>query len=252
MGDEPGSQVGEAGSDRPAGFEPDVVVRLRSYVFLLVDPRTGRPFAVGRGKGDKCYRTLAALRNGSGDPQVVDRVRKIEAGGRQVRVDVLRYGLTGEQARLVEAAAADALGLAGHPDGQRVTADALRSALSRPAKFKRAHQVVLLRLSPSDLGSVARHRWRIGRRWTDVGSPRAPKWAVIVVDDLVRAVCSIDGWEATGDPASPATRYILLGRSDPEMERRYVGRSVAAYRTTGSPSPVTYVWCGPHWVNRPG
>jgi len=30
-----------------------------------------------------------------------------------------------------------------------------------------------------------------------------------------------------------------------------VGRSVAAYRTSGSQNPVGYVWCGPHWVNRP-
>jgi len=243
----------------PAGsevFPDDVAAALRSYVYLLVDPRTGRPFAVGRGKGNRCFRRLAALRAGdAGTPVALrDRVRAIESGGRPVRVDILRYGLTSEQATLAEQVAVDALGLAGEGSsgpGRRAPADALRSALARPAKFKRAHQVVLLRLAAADLPSVARHPWRIGRRWTDPEAPRSPKWAVIVVDDLVRAVCSIDGWEPSGDPATPATRYILLGRSDPELERRYLGRSVASYRAPGSQNPVTYVWCGPHWVNQP-
>jgi hypothetical protein len=237
-------------------FPDEVVAALKSYVYLLVDPRNGRPFAVGRGKGNRCFRRLAALRTGeAGTPTALaDRVRAIEAHGRPVRIDILRYGLTGDQAKLAEQIALDTLGLldaAGTPGpGRRAPVAAVRSALARPAKFKQAHQVVLLRLSAAELPAITRHPWRIGRRWTDLDSPRAPKWAVIVVGDVVQAVCSIDGWEATGNPALPSTRYILMGRTDQELERRYLGRSVAPYRSAGSRSPVTYIWCGPHWVNR--
>ena len=38
------------------GFPPGVSAKLRSYVYLLVDPRTGRPFYVGRGTNDRCFR----------------------------------------------------------------------------------------------------------------------------------------------------------------------------------------------------
>jgi hypothetical protein len=44
-------------------------------------------------------------------------------------------------------------------------------------------------------------------------------------------------------------RYSFTGTRDAELERRYVGKSVAAHLGAGAPSPVTYVWCGPHWVN---
>jgi uncharacterized protein len=251
--DDSSTATGVAPAER---FPDEVITALKSYVYLLVDPRNGRPIAVGRGKGNRCFRRLAAFRAGEAGTSTVlsDRVRAIEAQGRPVRIDILRHGLTGEEAKAAEQIALDALGLVDGPGpsgpGRRAPVAVVRSALARPAKFKQAHQVVLLRLPATELPAIARHQWRIGRRWTDLDSPRAPKWAVVVVDDVVQAVCSIDGWEATGSPASPSTRYILMGRTDPELERRYLGRSVAHYRSAGSRNPVTYIWCGPHWVNR--
>ena len=61
----------------------------------------------------------------------------------------------------------------------------------------------------------------------------------------------MDG-EATGRAGgvrSGAGRWSFVGTPDPELGRRYVGRNVAAYLGGGNPAPVTYVWCGPHWVN---
>jgi len=119
----PDQMVSDAGS-AGVGFAPEVVARLRAYVYLLVDPRTGRPFRVGRGKGDRCFRDLATLRAGTGDD--ADRVRAVEASGRKVRIDILRHGLGGVEAKLVEAVANDALGLTparpGDGGGQRVGA----------------------------------------------------------------------------------------------------------------------------------
>jgi uncharacterized protein len=253
--DRAGATEGPAGD--ADGFTPEVAAKLRSYVYLLVDPRTGRPFLVGRGKGDRCFRDLASLRrnaaDGGGDP-VAARVGEIESAGRPVRIDILRHGLSGDDARLVEATAIDALGLAPtgvSAAGRRLPAEAVAVALAPPAKFKRAHQVVLLRQSAEDSGDRQLPAWRIARRWTDLESPRSPIWAVLVADDLVREVVRIEGWEPTGPEGDAATRYRLHGERDPKLEARYLGASVASYRTGGAHQPVTYVWCGPHWVNRP-
>jgi hypothetical protein len=73
----------------------------------------------------------------------------------------------------------------------------------------------------------------------------------VVAGDLVDAVYRIDSWEPS--PATPARpgagRWSFVGAPDAELARRYVGRSVADYLSGGTPAPVTYVWCGPHWVN---
>ncbi|MGO8871453.1 MAG: LEM-3-like GIY-YIG domain-containing protein [Acidimicrobiales bacterium] len=261
--------VGASGTD--GGFAPGVAARLRSYVYLLVDPRTGRPFYVGHGKGERCFRHVSAARRAGTTDDLeqkypgLGRIREIESGGRSVRVDILRHGLSPDEALLVAAATHEALGLSGEPvlGCQRRPAAEVSALLAKRAKFKPCHQVVLLRIGGAGADfsyERIRHGWRIGRRWTDPESPRSPRWAVTVVGDMVASVYRIERWEPTvlgPDPAGTAgragaqapDRHSFVGTRDPELERRYVGRSAAAYVGAGAQGTMTYVWCGPHWVN---
>jgi hypothetical protein len=243
-------------------FPPGVRSKLGAYVYLLVDPRTGRSFFVGRGTGDRCHRhveTARATPEGtarSGKFTALDRIREAEVDGRPVRVDILRYGLTPAEARLVEASVCDALGLGQETrlGSRRRPAVELGAELARRARFKRSHPVVLLRVGAHGADTTyerARHGWRIGQRWVDATSPRSPRWAVVVAGDLVDAVYRIDSWEPSPatDARPGAGRWSFTGAPDDELGARYVGRSVAGYLGGGTPAPVTYVWCGPHWVN---
>ncbi len=258
-----------------AAFASGVAGQLASYVYLLVDPRTDRPFYVGRGRNDRCFRHLAAARRGPGaqDPAddgkfpMLERIRRIESGGRSVRVDILRYGLSPAEASTVEAAVHDALGLTTptRAGSQRRPATDLNARLAKPAKFKRSHPVVLLRVGGAGSDppyETARRGWRIAERFTDLHSSRSPRWAVIVAADLVTAVYRIDRWEIDRSPGTdcrqggtssgPGARYSFVGRRDPELEERYVGRSVSPWTGTVASNPLTYVGCGPHVVHIPG
>ncbi len=262
----PAIEVPEAPSSPPMPpreqFAPAIAAKLRCYVYLLVDPRTGRPFFVGKGRGDRCFDHVAAARSEGGDREesgaypLLDRIREAESDGREVRIDILRHGLSTKEAQLVEAAVADALGIevTSKLSSQRRGAGDMDVALAKRAKFKRSHQVVLLRVGGAGADpsyDIARHSWRIGRRWIDPSAPRSPRWAVLVVGELVAAVFRIDHWEQTGSSGDGRgeLRYSFVGLRDEELEGRYLGRSVAAHRSAGPQSPVTYVWCGPHWVN---
>lgn len=240
--------------DGEEAFPPGVRSRLKWYVYLLVDPRTGRPFSVGRGRDDQCFDHLRAARAGGDTTSfpALDRIRQIEASGRPVRIEILRYGLDPDESHLVEAVAHELLGLPGElaAGRQRRPVEDVRLLLTKRAKFKRSHQVVLLRVGPAgtDVGyDRARHGWRIGRRWIDVDGVRAPHWAVIVVGELVDSVYRLERWEGGGERGPD--RYSFVGARDSELEARYVGKSVAPYLGKGSPGSVAYVWCGPHWVN---
>ena len=72
--------------------------------------------------------------------------------------------------------------------------------------------------------------WQFPRRWAADAENGAPE-------------------PVRGAPTRGVERWSFIGSRDVALESRYVGRSVAAYLGTGTPSPVTYVWCGPHWVN---
>jgi hypothetical protein len=256
-------------------FTSSVRAKLKSYVYLLVDPRTGRPFHVGHGGDDRCFDQVRAARagrryaaddeasEGRHDP-VLDRIRQVESSGRPVRVEILRYGLDPDQAAMVGAAAHDVLGLPGTSAGgsHRRPVGEVRLLLTKRAKFKRPHQVVLLRVGPAGTDASyerARHGWRIGRRWVEVEAPRSPRWAALVVGELVDSVYRLDHWEASRpgvDGPVPAEagsrapdRYSFVGTRDAELERRYAGKSVAPYLGRVAQGSVSYVWCGPHWVN---
>ncbi len=263
--DPPTSGPDDAGPEATTSFPPGVGTKLASYVYLLVDPRTGRPFFVGRGRGDRCHRHLEAARSLSEDPGTgdmttrfaqLDRIRDMESDGRPVRIDILRYGLTPAEARLVEASVNDALGLGQvtRLDDQRRPAVELGAELAKRARIKRSHPMVLLRTGTHGAETAydtARHGWRIGQRWVDTTSPKSPRWATVVAGDLVVAVYRIDSWAPSPATAERpgAGRWSFVGTSDPDLDARYAGRNVAAYLGHGAPNPVTYVWCGPHWVN---
>jgi hypothetical protein len=281
-----------AGADGPGpfalAFPPGVAAKLGWYVYLLVDPGSGRPFYVGRGHGDRCFRHVLSARAGrapsvGADPRseedggpddapgrgfpLLDRINEVEASAGPVRVEILRHGLDADQARLVEVAAHDALGLHLDPKlaSQRQSASELGVRLAKRAKFKHEHPVVLLQVggpgADADYEQV-RHGWRIGRRWTDPRSPRSPRWAVIVTGEMVVAVYRVEAWEPTpvrgrmgGVGATTAairptvratawatarssSRHSFIGVRDEELEGRYVGRSAASYLDAGAAARI--------------
>jgi len=253
--------VGPDGPTAPVSFPPGVVAKLGTYVYLLVDPRTGRPFYVGTGRGNRCLRHVDAARSlppdvgGRSKYPRLDRIREAESGGRHVRVEILRHGLTPAEAELVQVSVVDALGL-GHETtlgAQRGPAVDVAAGLAKRARIKRDHPVVLLRAGPHGTPvpyDSVRHGWRIGRRWVDTASPRSPRWVLVVVGDLVEAAYRIDHWEPTpADTGTGVGGSSFVGVPDPELGARYVGRNVGPYLGSGASSAVTYVWCGPHWVN---
>lgn len=280
-------------------FPPGVATKLGWYVYLLCEPRAGRPVLVGRGRGDRCFDHVRAARGpwrgpDDGSPPSVDgdhrsdafpgldQIRRVEAADGPVRVEILRWGMSADEAKLAEVVATDALGMPVDTKrrSQRQAASELGARLAKRAKFKQEHPTVLLRIGGQGAGTEyeeVRHGWRIGRRWTDPRGPHSPRWAVLVAGELVVAVYRIEGWEPTplpGPPGPPGPsrtarstyRHSFIGERDDRLEGRYLGRSVASYLGTGigartgtgvppaigAPNQVAYVWCGPHGADRPG
>jgi hypothetical protein len=85
--------------------------RLGQYVYLLVDPRDGRPFYVGKGRGVRMLaHGLEAEDVESGaDGAKLARIRDIRAAGLEHEIWIARYGMTVAEYTAVEAALIDVL-----------------------------------------------------------------------------------------------------------------------------------------------
>lgn len=258
-------------SERPEGFAPRVGEQIGFYVYLLIDPDGGDVFYVGKGVGNRCFAHLKEARKTEADsardyPKLA-RIRAIEEAGNEIRIEILRHGLTESEAFLLESAAIDLASLLGVPDnrvrgrntdafGRRSVADLNAQYGATPVGIDPAHRVALIRINrrfergmtDDELYEATRAWWRIGSRSRNLGAATAPEWAFAVYGGVVRAVYRIDGWESWTDDGAPEHanrngRWAFRGTRNRRMEEIYLNGDVSEYFGV-SQNPVRYVNCG--------
>lgn len=240
---------------------PDGVAdHLGFYVYLYCDPRTGRPFYVGKGAG----RRILAHLSDSRDSEKVSRIAELRSLGLEPKIEVLAHGLADEQTALrIEAAAIDLLGLGQLTNAVRgwqslqmgrMTLEELVSYYAAP-DVTIEHPVLLIRInklyrhnmSADELYEATRGVWKLGER------RYGAQYAFAVFEQVVREVYQIDEWhEAFTTPyafrAEELAARDLTGRWEftgavarDEVRRQYKGCSVRNYLKHGAQNPIAYV-----------
>lgn len=242
-------------------FGPGVAERLKFYVYLLIDPRTNLVFYVGKGRGNRAHaHALEALGEPGADEAnlKLGTIRAIHATGQQVRLEILRHGMTEDEALQVESAAIDLLlrhgrfaaheGLASLSNLQRGHGAELGIASVEDLAARYAAKPVviedaLILIRPSTLWGQAKsdeERYEATRKWwkVSVASRAGVTHAAAVVDGIIRMVWKIDRWEVN---AAEGGRAGFSGSRDPQMEERYVWGDVSRLLPLGAQNPIRYV-----------
>lgn len=238
-------------------FPPELHSRLKHYVYVYLDSKTGNPFYVGRGKGNRAFSHLTD----PSESKKCQKISKILASGREPLIDLLCYGLTDRQAGLVEAAAIDLIGrppllnsIAGDSTmgNQRIsTKEFIRFGSAKPITVR--EKAILIRINrlyrsgmpKPELYDSTRGIWRLGLRRYKA------KYAFAVYQGVVLEVYKIDRWLPSGfskylsrtQPKPAQGRWEFEGAVDRVLSRKYVGRSVRKYFPRFSQSPTVYVHC---------
>lgn len=245
-------------------WRPGVVEKLGYYVYLLIDPRSGQVFYVGKGVGSRCFAHIwearKTARDSKGDYEKLSTIRDIEQSGQQVRIEILRHGLTEDQAFQLEAAAMDLLGfsdLANRVVGHgirvlgRMSIDDINAQYgAKPVDFDPAHKVILIRSRRFHRGMSRDALYETTRVWWRMGSRRLKAdYAMAVHGGVVRAVYKIERWitpsEADiAEEQNRVGRYGFVGQRDKQMEDRYLFADVSAYLPEqGGRNPIRYINC---------
>jgi uncharacterized protein len=239
---------------------PEVADRLGYYVYIYVDPRSGRPFYVGKGRG----RRILAHLSSAGESRKARVLAELRAEGREPGLEVLAHGLADEETAFrVEAAAIDLLGLEDLTNAVRgwrsvqlgrlplselMTYYAAKPVeVTDPVLLIRINQLYRHGMPAHELYEATRGVWRLGARC------QGAKYALAVFEGVVREAYQIDEWHAAGttpytsrdakELAIPGRQEFLGQPASESIRDRYVGKSVAAYFKRGQQSPVVYVNC---------
>lgn len=237
-------------------FPADVVHKLKTYVYRLIDPRNGETFYVGKGQGNRVFAHIHAEQNLEGDEldNKVKRIREIRVAGFEVAHVVHRHGMDEVTAFEVESALIDAYpgltnlagGVGGNEFGAMHAKEIIRRYAAEPAEFQ--HKALLISVNRSaaetSLYEATRYAWKIKRS-------KAKKAEVIlatVQGSIVGAFVADDWLDATsvnfpGREDVPG-RLGFVGRKAPaEIEQLYVGKRVPdEYRKRGAANPIKYTW----------
>lgn len=240
-------------------FPPKVAEQLKYYVYLYIDPRTGVPFYIGKGKGNRAFSHLNEVR----ESNKVRLIKEIRDSGYEPQIELLKYGLTEKDALLVEATGIDLLDIdnltnrsRGHGSrhGARASVEEVIATLAaEPIEI--TDPVILINinrnyrygLSAIELYDYTRSAWVVGKK-----RERA-KYAMAVYRGIVREVYEIAAWvpgmatmladDQRSTPPDPR-RWEFVGKiADDDVLNKYRDRSVADYFKPGAQNPIMYVNC---------
>lgn len=240
-------------------FSYEVVERLRTYVYRLIDPRNGETFYVGKGLGNRVFAHMRA-EQGPEDNEIdnkIKRIREIRLAGFEVAHVIHRHGMDDVAAFHVEAALIDAYpgltnvagGSGSSEFGVMHAKEIIQRYSAEPAVFQ--HRALLISVNrsaeeSSSLYEATRYAWKISKT-------RAKQAEVILatIQGLIKGAFVADAWlQATslnfpGRPDLPG-RLGFVGHEAPaNIKRLYVNKRVPdEYRRPGAANPIKYTWRG--------
>jgi hypothetical protein len=243
---------------RAEGFSPLAREGLGWYVYVLRDPRDGRVFYVGKGRGNRAFQHAASAADGVDHPELQSakaaRINQIIEAGHAVEVVVLRHGIRDEvQAYEVESAAIDLANMLapgsllnavrGHHQVERgvMTAEEIEVLYAAPEAPQLTLPVILVSLNrlwhpDATEGELA----DMTQGWWHTRGPRRDRarYVFSVHNGVVRTIYRPENWRprAAGDPdaeddVGKPQRWSFDPVPAPEMAH-FLRTSVARFLTS--------------------
>jgi hypothetical protein len=231
---------------QPTVVAPYLGEKLGHYVYMLLDPRDGRPFYVGKGIDGRCLDHFEEKSEG----QKVAKINEIKAAGLEPHVEIIRHGLGSDQeAFAVEAAVIDVLGISlltnrqsGHgaeEHGRASLADLHARYQAEPADI--LEPALLFRINPDNFHTLDSEGLYHATRGVWILSPERAQqvtYAFAIYNRIIRRVyvptawqrAKISGYPNRTDllPQHEERNYEFIGEEAPlEVQDRYVGKSAA-------------------------
>ena len=242
-------------------FSQQTQDELGFYVYVYSDPDTKMPFYIGKGIGNRVFNHSEQDSN----PDLADKLAELAQSGKEPVIDLLAYGLTDQESKIVEAACIDLVGLEyltnqirgnetkeyGRENVSFVEAK-FSGAKIKPEDFNeptlliRINQMYSSDLEPQQLYEATRGYWKVS-----LDRARNIKYVAAVFHGIIVEMYQVQDWFQGGstqmftreeDEEFAQNRYEFVGKVAPaEVSAKYVGKSVEDFFSQGDQNPIHYV-----------
>lgn len=220
------------------------------YVYQLKDPRTNEVFYIGKGKGERILSHLRSAKIDSAidkDSEKLTIIRRILETGQKPVHEIIRHGLTEEEALLIESVLINYLGLhklsnsvLGH-DTEEFGITTLQDIINRyeaPNAFF-LHPCILIKInkryfpniSQDELYSATKESWIMGNKRHEA------RYALPIYKGIVKEMYQINEWYCIGK------RKGFDGEiAQNEIRNLYLNHSVEHLMNKGNQNPIMYTF----------
>lgn len=239
-------------------FSKEVCDELQYYVYRLIDPNNGQTFYVGQGNNNRVFAHVnCALKNFEGENYLSEeddedslklrRIREIKSAGLDVIHVIQKYGLTKEQALLIESVLIDVYdGLTNKVRGfgsdecpiNAITLEKNHSIKEFNDMIENPKYIIIKVkeqwVNQSSLYEIVRSAWKL-----NIERVRSYPYVLAVVNGIVKEVYLAKEWhnvcgsegriEFTGEVAEESVRNLFINKKIP-----------ARFRKKGSALPTMY------------
>ena len=244
-------------------FPRAVISKVGIYVYLYRDPRDGKIFYVGKGKGQRAFQHLSDEKDGAKRK----KIQEIRDAGLEPKIEILVHALKDDEMALkIEAALIDLIGvgqLANEVRGYdaishgKMDVQELVALYDAPRGIIRDQGILLIRINqlfrhgmdPEELYEATRGVWKIGPRRNSV------RHVLALYQGVVKEVYAVEGWEPANWRAYSFRAEELRAREKQDVGRwqfkgsvakepirsRYLGKDVSKYLVKGAMNPIQYV-----------
>ena len=237
-------------------FSNEILGKLKTYVYRLIDPRNGETFYIGKGKGNRVFSHIVAEGNLEGDDfdNKLKRIREIRLAGFEVGHVIHRHGMDDKTAFEVEAALIDAYpgltnvsaGTGANEYGVMHAEEIIRQYSAEEAVFM--HKVLLINVNRSatqtSLYEATRRAWKLSK-----SKAKESEYVLATLNGLIVGAFVANEWLVATAAYFPGHddipgRIGFIGQEAPEeIIRLYVNKRVPnKYRRRGAANPVRYTW----------
>ena len=230
-------------------FSNNTVPALKSYVYGLKYPNTERNyFYIGKGTGNRVFSHVnQKIKSGIKDPKfdVIQSLKKL--GGPEI--DIIRRGLTNEEALLLEASLIDVFGvkqITNKVKGVDSDKYGIMSLKNIEANYKgkdfdadisavcfKINQAWHKDMTVEHLYNKVRGNWVL-----NINRAKKAEYGIGVCDGVIRGIYKICNWER-GRSSTRSHRYFFNGYKEEKMQR-YVGYNLANHPGHAVRGPLFY------------